>query len=152
MKVRVKKLRPNAVIPKYAKPGDAGLDLTVVQREIVEKEGLVIYDTGLALEIPKGYVGLIFPRSSSYKKDVELTNCVGVIDSGYRGSVKAFFRFTPVGQSIFDARKDNKLRLYEVGDRALQMIILPYPEIELEEAEELSDSERGDGGFGSTGA
>ena len=77
--VNIKKLHPKAVVPHYAHPTDAGLDLTAVHVEY--KDGVYVFHTGLAIEIPKGYVGLIFPRSSNFKQDLWLTNCVGVIDS-----------------------------------------------------------------------
>ena len=138
MKVKVKKLVGNAVIPAYAKRGDAGLDLTATS---IEENGTTItYGCGLAFEIPQGYVGLVFPRSSNADKDLLLTNSVGVIDSGYRGEVTAVFRKT---KSCW--------RKYEVGERFAQLVIIPYPQIELEEAEELSETERGTGGYGSTG-
>lgn len=151
MQVKVKKLVKDAVVPKYAKPGDAGLDLTATS---VKREGnKVIYGTGLAFEIPVGYVGLVFPRSSIHKSDLRLTNCVGVIDSGYRGEVMAVFddkAFLPIqtdnGNQIAALGKS-----FAIGDRIAQMIILPYPAVELLESEELSDTERGDGGFGSSG-
>ena len=141
MQVRVKKLHEDAVIPAYGKPGDAGLDLTATS---IEKDsyGNVVYGTGLAIEIPEGYVGLIFPRSSNSKTDLYLTNHVGVVDSGYRGEIMFKFRANP---SLINAV------IYQVGDRVGQLIIIPYPQIELVEANELSDSERGEGGFGSTG-
>jgi dUTP pyrophosphatase len=94
----------------------------------------------LAFEIPEGYVGLVFPRSSICKQDLILSNCVGVIDSGYRGEVMLKFKTT-----------ENFARLYEVGDRIGQIIIMPYPQITLNEVEELSETERGNGGYGSTG-
>ena len=137
MKVKIKKLHSSAVIPKYAKPGDAGMDLTAVwQKQELE---LITYGTGLSIEIPKGYVGLLFPRSSVYKTKMFLTNCVGVIDSGYRGEVMMKFE-------IMDSNT-----MYSVGDRIGQLIILPYPQIEFEEADELTDTARSSGGFGSTG-
>lgn len=80
LNIRVKKLNENAVIPSYAKPGDAGLDLTATSRSI-DSYGNFIYGTGLAFEIPEGYVGLLFPRSSVCKTDSILSNCVGVVDS-----------------------------------------------------------------------
>ena len=137
MKVKIKKLHPDAVLPFYAKPGDAGMDLTSVS--ITEgMDDIVEYGTGLAIEIPSGYVGLIFPRSSIYKQDLSLSNSVGVIDSGYRGEIRLKFRMlTP---------NENQ---YQNGDRVGQLIILPYPQIEFEEGE-LSETERADGGFGST--
>lgn len=137
MKVKLKKLHPDAVIPKYAKDGDAGLDLVTV--DITESNNRFIeYDTGLAVEIPKGYVGLLFPRSSISKTRLSLANSIGVIDSSFRGSIKLRFRH-------------GGFQDYTIGDRVGQLIIMPYPQIEFEEVEELSDTERGSGGFGSSG-
>ena len=140
MKIKIKKLHPDAVIPKYSKPGDAGMDLVAINKKWNEDESMVTYDTGLAIEIPEGYVGLLFPRSSISKTNLYLSNAVGVIDSGYRGSIMFKFRYPIEGVS------------YDVGDRVGQIIIMPYPTIEFEETEELSSTERGEGGFGSTGA
>lgn len=137
MKVRFKKITPSAVIPTKAHPSDAGFDLTATSMR--EDGDVVVYGTGLAMEIPFGHVGLVFPRSSVYKKDLILTNSVGVVDSGYRGEVLVKFRKTADGDK------------YEVGDRIAQLIIIPYPAIEFEEAEELTSSDRGEGGFGSSG-
>lgn len=82
MKVKIKKLHPDAVIPVYAKAGDAGLDLTAISESWNEDDSMVTYDTGLAVEIPEGHVGLLFPRSSVSKTRLNLANSVGVIDSG----------------------------------------------------------------------
>lgn len=139
MKVKIKRLDRSAVIPKYAKDGDAGLDLTATAYKVNEK-GQYIYTSDLALEIPDGYVGLLFPRSSICKKDLEMTNSVGVIDSNYRGPIKSVFNPTCEGPEI-----------YELGERFAQLIIIPYPKIEFEEVEELSETNRGTGGYGSTG-
>lgn len=139
MKIKIKKLHPDAVIPKYAKLGDAGMDLTAISEEWNEDNSMVTYDTGLAIEIPEGYVGLLFPRSSISKTILSLANSVGVIDSGYRGSIMFKFRYPEEGM------------VYDVGDRIGQIIIMPYPTVEFEETEELSSTERGEGGFGSTG-
>lgn len=139
MKVKIKKLHENAVIPKYAKNGDAGLDLTCIIEKWNEDNTMVTYDTGLAVEIPEGYVGLLFPRSSIAKTSLNLANSVGVIDSGYRGPI------------IFKYRYPEEGIVYEIGDRVGQLLILPYPQIEFEEVEELSDTERGSGSYGSTG-
>lgn len=149
MLVKVKKLNENAVIPKYAKDGDAGLDLTATSVKI-DEYGNVVYGTGLAFEIPYGYVGLLFPRSSVSKQDIYLTNCVGVVDSGYRGEVMA--KFKPVSKPRHDLDQQHKevVNIYNVGDRICQLIIIPYPSIQLVESDELSDTERGEGGFGST--
>jgi dUTP pyrophosphatase len=141
MQVKIKKLHVDAVIPAYSKPGDAGMDLTAVSAT-QDQYGNVVYGTGLAVEIPIGYVGLIFPRSSNSKTDLYLTNHVGVVDSGYRGEI--MFKFRPVNGLL-------NAKVFQVGERVGQLIILPYPSIEFDEVDELSDSERGDGGFGSTG-
>ena len=139
MKIRIKRLHEKAVIPTYAKHGDAGMDLTATSKSYDENNN-VVYGTGLAVEIPEGYVGLVFPRSSICKKDLFLTNSVGVIDSGYRGEIMAKFKHT-----------DNLPVEYLVGERIAQLIILPHPYIEFESTNELSDSERGSGGYGSSG-
>ena len=142
MKVRIKKLNENAVIPTYAKDGDAGMDL-VATSIISTTSTQITYGIGLAMEIPKGFVGLIFPRSSVRKTRLMLSNCVGVIDSGYRGELQA--TFNKINQ---DSVSEND---YKVGDRIAQIMIIPHPDIQFEEAGELSDTERGEGGFGSTG-
>ena len=156
MKVKIKKLHPDAVIPSYAKPGDAGMDLTAVSMK-VDDNGNICYGTGLAFEIPEGYVGLVFPRSSNCKKDVIRTNCVGVVDSGYRGEVS--FKFRPHVEAANRIYPNGDFSLatwisaetYQVGDRIGQIIIMPYPQIEFEEVDELSETERGDQGYGSSG-
>ena len=93
MKVKIKKLCESAVIPTYAKPGDAGMDLVATSR-IFDKYGNVEYGTGIAMEIPEGYVGLLFPRSSICKQDLALANAVGVVDSCFRGEIKFKFKHT----------------------------------------------------------
>lgn len=155
MKVKIKKLSDDAVIPSYSKVGDAGLDMTATSRT-VDEYGNFTYGTGLAIEIPKGYVGLLFPRSSICKQNQYLTNSVGVLDSNYRGEVKFKFKFG-IGLE-YDLDILNKefhpitsYNFYEVGDRIGQLIIMPYPNIEFEEVDELSSTNRGEGGFGSTG-
>ena len=139
MKIKVKKLDPNAVMPRRGTSGSAGWDLTALT-VYNDAQGLPVlhFGTGLAFEIPKGYAGFIFPRSSCYKHGMDLTNCVGVIDSDYRGEVKAVF-MDYYGQG------------YKKGDRIAQMIIMPVPEIEFEESDHLSDTGRGTGCYGSTG-
>lgn len=146
MRVKIQKLNKEAIIPFYAKPGDAGMDLTAIS--IVKTDNYIEYYTGLSVEIPEGYVGLIFPRSSISNKDLALANAVGVIDSGYRGEILCRFKranklFEPV--TLFEESDT-----YKVGEKVAQIVILPYPQIEFYEAE-LSESERGDGGFGHTG-
>jgi dUTP pyrophosphatase len=147
MKVKIKKLHANATIPKYAKPGDAGMDLTATSfRVVFGSNGVngvsyLEYGTGISIEIPEGYVGLVFPRSSISETCLILSNSVGVIDSGYRGEIKARFRYDGSGST----------NAYASGERIAQLIIIPYPQIEFEEVQELQDSERGTGGYGSTG-
>jgi dUTP pyrophosphatase len=143
MKVKIKKIHPNSVIPSYAKSGDAGMDL-VATSVIGETLGSITYGLGIALEIPEGFVGLVFPRSSIRKTNLQLSNSVGVIDSGYRGELQATFNKI---QGIDNVEREN----YKVGDRVCQIIIIPYPPIEFNEVNELSNTERGEGGFGSTG-
>lgn len=95
------------------------------------------------MEIPEGHVGLIFPRSSICKKSLSLSNAVGVIDAGYRGEVKFFFK-----ESLYNAAS----RTYAIGDRIGQLVIIPFPAIEPEEVSELTATIRGAGGFGSSGS
>lgn len=139
MEVKIKRLHPDAVIPKYAMAGDACLDLTAVSRE-PDIDNNIVYGTGLAFEIPDGYVGLLFPRSSNAKLSLLLSNSVGVLDAGYRGEVTFKYRCTASGG-----------RCYAVGDRIGQMLIIPRPHVDFVEVDELSESERGIGGYGSTG-
>jgi dUTP pyrophosphatase len=141
MIVKIKKLHDNAVIPVYSKPGDAGLDLVATSIDD-DSYNNIVYGTGLAVEIPEGHVGLLYPRSSNSKTDLYLTNHVGVIDSGYRGEI--MFKFRPIN-GIDDAY------IYAVGDRIGQLIIMPYPSVTFKEVDELSTTERGEGGYGSTG-
>lgn len=142
IQIKFKKLNTSAVIPSFAKVGDAGLDLTCVSISSVdnkeEKFGYIEYGTGLAVEIPEGYVGLLYPRSSISNTGLILANAVGVVDSGYRGEIKCRFKH------IRDSKQ------YFLGDRVCQLIVMPYPKVEILEVEELSSTERGDTGFGST--
>ena len=141
MKVKIKKLSTEAVIPTYAKDGDAGMDLVATS---IKFDGTQItYGTGLAIEIPEGFVGLVFPRSSIRKTSLSLSNSVGVIDSGYRGEIQATFNQKSLS-------KDGGI-LYGVGDRICQLMIIPHPHVDFIEVQELNNTERGEGGFGSTG-
>ena len=140
LKIKFKKMHPNAIIPTYAKQGDAAMDLYAVEVH-KDKWGNYVYLTGVALEIPPGFVGLLFPRSSVSRTCLSLANSVGVVDSGYRGEIMLKYRNAGEANSF-----------YKSGDRVGQLMIMPYPQIELIEVEELSTTERGDGGFGSTGS
>ena len=143
MDVKFKKLHDDAKIPSYAHDTDAGLDLTAVSftQEFDKSNKLVlVYHTGLAVEIPEGYVGLIFMRSSISNKSISLTNAVAVIDSGYRGELLLKYKITT----------DSLPTIYQPGEKIGQLIIIPYPKINPIEVEELSGSDRNEGGFGST--
>lgn len=164
MKVNIKKLSEDAIIPQYAKPGDAGMDVVATSVNITDK--YIEYGTGLAFEVPEGYVMLIFPRSSVSKYDLSLANSVGVLDSSYRGELKLRFKRNYVIKHLGDNKTLEKSafehrispteilicdKIYEVGDKVGQIMIVPYPQIEFNEVEELSETDRGSGGFGSTG-
>lgn len=118
---------------------DAGVDLssTSVKELTINGKKVWSYSLGIAVEIPEGYVGLIFPRSSVYKSGASLANCVGVIDSNYRGELKANFY--------------GDVKPFEVGERCCQLIIMEYPKTTYKMVNELTESNRGSQGFGSTG-
>jgi len=137
--VKVKKIFSAASVPGYTKKGDAGIDLVAIS--LKKSAGFYEYGTGLAMEMPEGYVGLIFPRSSISKTDHYLRNSVGVIDSGYRGEIKIRMS-TPILGGVE----------YKEGDRIAQLIIMKLPWVNIQEVDELSDTDRGEGGFGSTGS
>lgn len=138
LKIKFKKLNPNAVTPKQGSSGAAGFDLTAVSLEVTDMT--LKYDTGIAVDIPPGYVGLVFPRSSVCKTGLSLANSVGVIDSDYRGSISFVF-YKPMPWYVH----------YLPGDRIGQLVIVPIPEVDFVEVDELSKTERGTGGYGSTG-
>ena len=138
IKLKIKKLNDRAKIPSYAKQGDAGIDL--VATTTLSTGYFIEYGTDLAIEIPEGYVGYIFPRSSISKTDHYLRNSVGVIDSGYRGEIKIRMSIPVLGS-----------KQYKNGDKIAQLIIMKLPWVQIEEAKELSETDRGEGGFGSTG-
>jgi dUTP pyrophosphatase len=142
MKVLFKKLVSEAVMPKFSKPGDAGADLVATSVDASSREGQIVYGTGLAVEIPEGMVGLVFPRSSIRNYDLVMSNSVGVIDSGYRGEIMATFNLKNPWSP------DD---VYKVGDRIAQLIIMPVPLIQYKEVDELSETQRGTGGHGSSG-
>jgi len=167
MELKFKKLNEKAKLPSYANEGDAGLDLYPVEGPTITDK-YVEYDFGIAVEIPKGFAGFLFPRSSISKTDLELCNSVGIIDSTYRGSIKARFNFNQFSLDflqMFDIAVDGatnfrrnevidmfmtKLSYFKEGNAIMQMVILPVPQIESQWADELSDTTRGVGGFGST--
>lgn len=146
MKVRIKidkEKYPEAKLPFKAHKADAGFDLfSATEANYDIEHGFYFYDTGIHIEIPEGYVGLIYPRSSISKYQLRLCNSVAVIDSGFSGNI----------QLRFDPEEFPVTKKYDKGDRIGQLVIMPYPEIEFEEVDELTETERGTGGLGSTGA
>lgn len=176
MNIKIKRLHDKAIVPLYAKHGDACFDLVAVSTKITDK--YIEYGTGLSMEIPEGYVGLVFARSSVSDKDIMLKNCVGIIDSCYRGEIK--LRYATINRSIKRKATQDELERYIIennitdvkeqdyiknsddamihladsytnGDRVGQMMIIPVPFIQFEEVDNLSGTSRGDGGFGHTG-
>jgi len=148
MKIRIQKLNPAAIVPKYATDGAACFDLHACfdtedySARIYRNQPKVI-PTGLAFEIPPGHVMLVFSRSGhGFKFSTRLGNCVGVIDADYRGEV-----------CVNLTRDDSDLDMLQVrhGDRIAQAMLVPYPRVTFLETEELSETDRGVGGFGSTG-
>lgn len=137
--IKFKKLDTRAVTPTKGTAGAAGYDLTAISREYDSNLGIYIYDTGLGFEIPEGWTGYIYPRSSIAKMGMRLTNCVGIIDSDYRGPV--MFKF--------DEKRPGTP--YEIGDKIGQIIFRKEDATKLVETDELSETDRGSGGFGSTG-
>lgn len=159
LNINFKKLDSNAVVPTKAHADDAGFDLVAVSR--IDTGDYIEFDTGIAVEIPKNHVGLVFPRSSVSKYDLQLANAVAVIDCGYTDSIKLRFKryINPhktvyeLVRGLFKTQAVNPsycFNEYQVGDRIGQLIIMPYPEVSFTEVKELAKTERGEGGFGST--
>lgn len=148
MNLKIKRLHPDAIIPLYATPGAACFDLHAILEDKDQKVPVAygqptIFSTGLAVEIPHGWVMLIFSRSGDgFKRDTRLANCVGVIDSDYRGELRVKLTRDP---------DESELLVVSHGDRIAQAMLFPAERIEFEVVDELSETERGTGGFGSTG-
>ena len=143
MELKFKKLHEKAVLPSRSHSTDAGLDLTTYGfTQEVDASGklILVYHTGLAVEIPEGYMGLLFMRSSVANKSLTLSNAVGILDSGYRGEIMGKFKITT----------DAIPTVYQEGERVLQLIVMPYPQVEPIFVEELSDGDRGEKGYGSS--
>lgn len=147
MKLELKRLDPKALLPAYATPGAAAMDLCacldgpLTLKPCRDGWNCALVPTGLAMAIPQGYVGLIFARSGlASKQGVSPANCVGVIDSDYRGEVKVAL-----------ANHGTADYVIHPGDRIAQLMITPVVQPQLEEVKELSETLRGAGGFGSTG-
>lgn len=151
MKVKVKKLYEDAQLPEYATDGSGCFDIRYCVPLISDRKNIevcngdtVIFDTGLQFEIPKGHAMTIYSRSGhGFKNSVRLSNCVGVIDSDYRGELKV--------KLIGDFNNGDEPLVVKHGDRIAQGMIIPVKKIEFEEVKELSKTKRGGKGFGSTG-
>lgn len=142
MKVKMKRVRHSAQVPQYQSAGAACFDLHVVQGAQVPPGKAVTLPTGWNVEIPDGHVMLLFSRSGhAFKHNVRLGNCVGVIDADYRGEVMV---------RLINDSPDQYFSI-EAGERAAQAMVIPVPQVEFEVTDELSETERGEGGFGSTG-
>ena len=150
MEIKVKLLSNLGVLPKKSHIADAGFDMVATSKKITEK--YIEYGTDVSMRIPNGYVGMIFPRSSVTKKDLMLKNAVGIIDSEFLGEIS--FRFqTTVSFDIEDDQPfihQTQFNRYDVGDKIGQIIIIKLPTIEMVETDDLEDSERGTGSYGST--
>ena len=142
MELKIKKLNENAVIPSYASASAAGADLYSCEGELTFKSGETkLVHTGLAMEIPEGYVGLIYARSGiATKRGLAPANKVGVIDSDYRGEIMV----------ALHNHSDSEAKI-DVGERIAQIVIAPYLAVNFTEVDSLDETERGEGGFGSTG-
>lgn len=160
MQIKVK-LTDGAPMPKHAKPGDAGMDLTSRQTVEIAPGGTVMVGTGVWMEIPDGYYGAVVPRSGmASKRGITIANTPGTIDSSYRGeimlplhNIASALRWVKDANGMTGHYEPNhELAMVERGERVAQIIIKKYETVEGVEVDELSETERGDGGFGSTGA
>ena len=143
MNIKVKKLKPGATVPMMGSKFAAGADLYSAEDAdvVIEPSETKFIGTGLAMEIPEGYVGLVYARSGlACKRGLAPANKVGVVDSDYRGEIKVALH-----------NHGKEAQTVEKGERIAQMVIAPYLSVHYEEADALSETERGEGGFGSTG-
>ena len=143
MNIKVKKLKPDATVPTMGSKFAAGADLYSAEDAdvVIEPSETKFIGTGLAMEIPEGYVGLVYARSGlACKRGLAPANKVGVVDSDYRGEIKVALH-----------NHGKEAQTVEKGERIAQMVIAPYLSVHYEEADALSETERGEGGFGSTG-
>ena len=163
MQVKFKKLNKKAVIPTKAHPTDAGFDMVAVTKTVTDK--YIEFDTGIATAIPEGHCGLIFANSRVSKYDLDLANAVGIIDSHFRASIRFRYKHTIQPQTAILAHKTKYFGLvkdvepipvsfnpkeFNVGDVIGQLIIIPIPDVEFVEVDALDETDRGEGGFGST--
>ena len=142
VRVPIKILSRDAQIPHMAYNGDAGVDLRSVERIVLKPQEHAMVATGLAIALPEGYAGFILPRSGlAAKHGISIVNAPGLIDSNYRGELKVI---------LLNTDPDNSFTI-EIGDRIAQLIVMPVPTINFEQVEELTESQRGESGFGSSG-
>ena len=142
MRIRVKRLDPALPLPAYARRGDAGLDLVAAEPAVLKPGERVAVPTGLAVEIPHGYAGFVHARSGrALREGLALVNAPGLIDSGYRGEIKVILVNLDPYEPVHVER----------GDKIAQLVVQPVVEAVLVEVDDLESSERGSGGFGSTG-
>lgn len=142
VRVPIKILSRDAQIPHMAYNGDAGVDLRSVERIVLEPQERAMVATGLAIALPEGYAGFVLPRSGlAAKHGISIVNAPGLIDSNYRGELKVILLNTDSNESF----------TIEIGDRIAQLIVMPVPTINFEQVEELTESQRGESGFGSSG-
>ena len=142
VRVPIKILSRDAQIPHMAYNGDAGVDLRSVERIVLKPQERAMVVTGLAIALPEGYAGFILPRSGlAAKHGISIVNAPGLIDSNYRGELKVI---------LLNTDPDNSFTI-EIGDRIAQLIVMPVPTINFEQVEELTESQRGESGFGSSG-
>lgn len=137
--IRVKKTRADAVIPTKANPTDSGYDLTLLEGKKLS-DRITRYDTGIAIEVPEGYYAEVFPRSSFSKSGYMMANSVGIIDNHYRGSIL-----------VTVIKVDENAPELQLPSKSFQFILKQYSLSTIEEVDELSDTDRGDKGFGSSG-
>lgn len=142
IRIPLKKLTGTAVVPKYAYAGDAGVDLCATERYVLQPFERVLVSTGIAIELPEGYAGFVLPRSGlAVKHGISIVNAPGLIDSNYRGELKV---------CLVNLDAQNSF-VVEAGDRIAQLVVMPHPVVTFCEVDELNSTERGVGGFGSSG-
>ena len=156
IEVKIKRLSEKAIMPRKAFPTDGGYDMFASSVEF-DDFGNIVYGLGWAFEIPEGYAGLLLPRSSTSNFDINMQNSIGLIDCHFRGEVKAKYRPTstqPVRgakTNCIEVYQSNSADIYEVGDKVAQMVFIKLPEVAIKEVEELTKTDRGEGGWGHTG-
>lgn len=153
-KIKVQKLHPDAVLPKSANSTDAGYDLVAVDDGTVSEEGYIQYRTGIAISPPEGFHTEIFPRSSISKYSLALANSIGLVDNGYSGEILVRFKFAaPLqshGNNVFANVGIGMAKIYKKGDRIAQLVVRKTRIASFEWVDELAQTERGTGGFGSS--